>query len=127
MPRLVTSRSYSAHDAGIVPAAALWQTRRHTRPLPKVLMQKKPGTRDTLPHTDVHEADLALDMGDTTAARYSYSDQPGQTSVWRPRTQTTPRLLLARSDESIGPILAPLQDVMGTAVIDEVVDGNQLD
>jgi CheY-like chemotaxis protein len=88
-------------------------------------MQKKPGKRDTLPQIDVHDADLALDMGDTTAARYS--DQLDPASVWRPRTQTTPRLLLARSDESIGPILAPLQDVMGTAVIDEVVDGNQLD
>ena len=91
----------------------------------KALMQKKPGTRDTMPHVDVHEADLALDMGDTSAARYS--DQPGPTSVWRPHTLTTPRLLLARSDESIGPILAPLQDVMGTAIIDEVADGNQLD
>lgn len=88
-------------------------------------MQKKPGTRDTLPQIDMHKADLALDMGDTTAARYA--DQPEPTSVWRPRTHTTPRLLLARSDESIGPILAPLQDVMGTAIIDEVEDGNQLD
>ena len=123
--RLVTSGSYSACGAGIVPAVSLWETSRHTRPRPKVLMQKKPGTRDTLPQIDVHEADLAQDMGDTTAARYSDLSVP--TSVWRPRTQTTPRLLLARSDESIGPILAPLQDVMGTAVIDEVVDGNQLD
>ena len=86
-------------------------------------MPKKPGTRDTLPQIDVHEADL--DLGDTAAARYADGQAP--TSVWRPRTQATPRLLLARSDESIGPVLAPLQDVMGTAVIDEVADGNQLD
>jgi CheY-like chemotaxis protein len=88
-------------------------------------MQKKPGNRDTLPQMNVHEADFALDMGDTAAARCS--DEALPTSAWRPRVQTVRRLLLARSDESIGPILAPLQDVMGSVVIDEVADGNQLD
>jgi CheY-like chemotaxis protein len=89
-------------------------------------MQKKPGTRDTLPQINVHEADYALDLDDTVAAT-RFADESKPTSVRRPRSESVPRLLLARSDETIGPLLAPLQDVMGAADIEEVTDGHQLD
>lgn len=88
-------------------------------------MHKKPGTRDTLPQMNVHEADLALDLGDTVAARCT--DEALPTSAWRPRAKSARRLLLARSDDSMLSILTPLQDVMASVVIDEVADGNQLD
>ena len=82
-------------------------------------MQKKPGTRDTLPQIN------ALDLGDTTAAWNS--DEALPTSAWRSRRETVRRLLLARSDDSMLPILGPLQEVLGSVVVDEVSDGNQLD
>ncbi|GEM_PF-3585040 len=88
-------------------------------------MQKKPGNRDTLPQMNVHEADLALDLGDTAGARCS--DEFAPKSVRRPYTQSARRLLLARSDDAIQPILTPLRDAMGAVTIDEVADGNQLD
>ena len=88
-------------------------------------MQSKPGTPDAQRPSSAHEAECALDVSDTAAARFADDAQP--TSQWRPQPRTNPRLLLAHSDDTIRSILAPLQDAMGPVVIDEVTDGIQLD
>ncbi len=88
-------------------------------------MQTKPGSRNTLPYESAHEADFALDLGDTIAARFVPDAQPA--SDLRPQGRRNLRLLLACTDPVIRTILAPLQDVMGAVIVDEVTDGGQLD
>jgi hypothetical protein len=88
-------------------------------------MQSKPGTPDPQRPSSAQEAECAIDLGDTAAARYADDAQPA--SQWRPQPRTSPRLLLARSDDAIRSIFAPLQDAIGPVIIDEVTDGIQLD
>jgi CheY-like chemotaxis protein len=88
-------------------------------------MQSKPGTPDNQRPSSAQEAECALDVGDTAAAKFADDAQPA--SQWRPQPRTNPRLLLARTDDAMRSILAPLQDAIGPVVIDEVTDGIQLD
>lgn len=83
-------------------------------------MQTKPRMRDTVPELRLDEPE----MGDTAAARFDPDAVP--VSIRQPRS-TPPRVLLACSDESIGGVVAQLQDGIGQATIDQVSDGARLD
>lgn len=119
------SIDWHARKPGIIRASAIRLDHGMLTAGPAKKMQTKPGTIDSPWQSSAHEADGAVNLDDTSAARLTHDSQP--VSKQRRQASTVPRLLIAYSDERIKGILHPLQEAIGDDSIDQVESGSQLD